>query len=127
MNEENEKLRDRLKSTEQKTSAFLEEKSHMREQLEKMQATMKTRGSRGVRDTELCAHVCEGRGEEGVRRTTVKTATDGMKSSLEATCTYAALLTHSYQGDTSELEAQLKQLKIDMEKVGGIIKWYHKI
>lgn len=66
LNEENEKLRDRLKSTEQKTSAFLEEKSHMREQLEKMQATMKTRGSRG--------------------------------------------------GDTSELEAQLKQLKIDMEK-----------
>ena len=48
LTEENEKLRDRLKSTEQKTSAFLEEKSHMREQLDKMQTTMKSQRSGGV-------------------------------------------------------------------------------
>ena len=43
-------------------------------------------------------------------------ATDVMKHSLEGA--YMQLLfVHSHQGDTSELEAQLKQLKIDMEKV----------
>lgn len=66
LTEENEKLRDRLKSTEQKTSAFLEEKSHMREQLDKMQTTMKSQRSGG--------------------------------------------------GDTAELEKQLRQLKMDMER-----------
>ena len=50
LNEENEKLRDRLKSTEQKTSAFLEEKSRMRDQLEKMQNTMKSQRGGGVRE-----------------------------------------------------------------------------
>merc|ERR1719383_1420257 len=53
LNEENEKLRDRLKSTAQKTSAFLEEKSRMREQLEKMQTTMKSRGNGGGDTAEL--------------------------------------------------------------------------
>ena len=53
MTEENEKLRDRLKSTEQKTSAFLEEKSNMREQLEKMQATMRSNRGGGVSATRL--------------------------------------------------------------------------
>ena len=54
LNEENEKLRDRLKSTEQKTSAFLEEKSRMREQLEKMQTTMKSQRGGGVSQIPGC-------------------------------------------------------------------------
>jgi len=65
LNQENAKLRDRLKSTEQKTSAFLEEKSKMRDQLEKLQQTMKN---------------------------------------------------HRGDGDTGELERQMKQLRLEMEK-----------
>ena len=105
MNEENEKLRERLKSTEQKTSAFLEEKSRMREQLEKLQATMRSRGNGGVSPgSDICTGTCFS-------------------------------LTHFHlphffvlynQGDTAELERQLRQLKTDMEKVSIIRDQNHR-
>ena len=106
LNEENEKLRDRLKSTEQKTSAFLEEKSRMREQLEKMQTTMKSRGNGGVSQAK-------------------KTPCTDIQEQLVIPFSHGLVFFYlirafHVQGDTAELERQLRQLKTDMEKVSTV-------
>lgn len=97
LTEENEKLRDRLKSTEQKTSAFLEEKSNMREQLEKMQATMRSNRGGGGDTAEL---------EKQLRK---------LKMDMEKTATSSTRAEEELGGELTSAKHQLLEVREQLE------------
>jgi len=97
LNEENEKLRDRLKSTEQKTSAFLEEKSRMRDQLEKMQNTMKSQRGGGAETAEL---------ERQLRQ---------LKLDMEKSTTSSSRTEEQLGGELTSAKHQLLQVREQLE------------